>query len=323
VDPHLKHRRSNDRVTWILIVTLILGAGAAEIYSPLAIVPSGLAKLAVACILLSSAAIFYRRIRLNENLAVSCLALVQALLFSATGSILSYLLARHSGPLWDSTLMGWDQALGFEWLVYVRFIDAHAWLALPFRLAYASLIPQIVLVILALGFSGRLDQLRAFILAAIGSGFVAILISPLFPAVSNYVQLGLTSADFDNVDPWAGYSHLHHLMALRNGTMAPLNLPEMQGIITFPSYHACLATLTLWGFWKSGLGWIRWPGSAVALATIASTPVDGGHYFVDVIAGIAIAIACIAAANRLVFLRAPFSALRASPFRRSRAAFAR
>ena len=61
---------------------------------------------------------------------------------------------------------------------------------------------------------------------------------------------------------------------------------------------------------------------AVALTTLAATPVDGGHYFVDVLAGIAIAAASLAAASRLVFVRLPLPAIRALPFRRSREAFA-
>ena len=316
-----KHR-SNDRFSWAMIAALVAAVVALELRSPLRIEAASLANLALACLALGGAALFYRRVRINEKLSASCVALTQALVFSAAGSILSYLLARNGGAFWDATLYSWDRALGLDWLGYVRFVDAHDWLVLPFRLAYASLIPQIIVVILALGFSGRLDRLRAFILASIASGIAAILLSPLFPAISNYVHLGLTAADFRHVNPYAGYVHLHDLTALRSGEMTVLSLPKMQGIITFPSYHACLATLTLWAFWNSGLGWLRWSGAAVALTTIAATPVDGGHYFVDVIAGVAIAFASIVAARRLIFLPLRLPALRALPFRRSRAAFA-
>jgi len=315
-------RDSNDSVSWMMVAALVASTSLTELQSPLSIDIRGFAGLAIACAALTAVAVFYRRVRINENFAVSCVGLQQALLFTAAGSILSYLLARNGGAFWDSTFYGWDQALGLDWLGYVRFMDAHPWLVLLYRLAYGSLIPQIIVVILALGFTGRLDQLRMFILSAILGGIIAILLSPLFPAVSNYVYLGLTRTDFQHVNPWAGYVHLKDLTALRSGQMTVLSLPKMQGIITFPSYHACLAALTFWAFWNSRLGWLRWVGGVVALTTLAATPVDGGHYFVDVLAGIAIGAACIAAARRLVYVRVRLPDLRALPSRRSHAASA-
>lgn len=297
-----------------------LGVGAAQWQSPMAIDPRSLQTLAIASAALGGAAWFYRNVRSRENFAVMCIALMQVLLFSALGSILSYLLARGGGSLWDSTFTAWDQSLGLEWLGFVRAVDRHDWLVTALRLAYASLIPQIILLVLALGFAGRLEKLRAVMLGAILCGTVCVLASPFFPAVSNYVHLGLTAEDFRNVDPWAGYIHLADFNALREGTMASLDLSLMQGIITFPSYHAGLSAVTLWGFWTSGLNWLKWTGPIVALGTIVATPVDGGHYFVDVLAGITIAAVSIAIASRAVRWVPTVPRLTASPFRRSHAA---
>lgn len=225
-----------------------------------------------------------------------CVSLNQILLFSAVGSILSYLLAREGGALQDDLLTRWDRSLGFDWLAYVQWVDGFAPLVLLFKLAYASLVPQIILIVIVQGFSGRIGLMRQTILAAMLCGTITILLSPLWPAESNFVHLNLKITDFRNIDPYAGYIHLAHFEALRNGSLTHLSLKDAQGIITFPSYHAGLAMVTLWSFWKTP--WIRWPGIAVALLTIAATPVDGGHYLVDVIAGCAIATASIAVAKR-------------------------
>lgn len=309
---------AGDVPAWIVIIILLLGVMIAEWRSPLGIAASGLTSLAVACCALAIGTIFYRQVRRREHFAVMCIAMIHMLLFSAAGAVLSYLLAREGGALWDARFEAWDKALGFDWLAYARLVDSHAWIALPFRLAYASLIPQIIVIVLALGFAQRLRELRSVILAAMLCGTVTILLSPLFPAVSNFVHLGLGPADFRNVNPWAGYTHLADYEALRNSTLATMDLPKMQGIITFPSYHAGLATVTLWGFLQSEVRILRWSGAAVALTTIAATPVDGGHYLVDVIAGVAIALASIFAAKRFVSaaMQAP---LKSSPFRRLRA----
>ena len=312
--------RTSDSAAWASIALLGLGVIFAQMATPVPIAARSLQTLAIASAALGGAAYFYRNVRIRENFAVMCIALMQVLLFSALGSILSYLLARGGGSLWDSTFTNWDRALGFDWLGFVRAVDQHGWLVTTLRLAYASLIPQIIVLVLVLGFTGRLEKLRSVMLGAILCGTICVLTSPFFPAVSNYVHLGLTAADFRHVDPWAGYIHLADFNGLREGTMNQLDLSKMQGIITFPSYHAGLSAVTLWGFWTSGVRWLKWTGPIVALGTIVATPVDGGHYFVDVLAGIAIAIASIFVACRAVRWAPAWPRLTASPFRRSRAA---
>jgi len=312
-------RQSSDSAAWLLLGGLVVTVACLSWIAPMPIDPVGTGALFIACAALGGAALFYRHVRSNPAFSTMCAALMQMLLFSAVGSILSYLLARNGGALWDDRLATWDRALGFDWLAYVRWIDASSFLAVPLRLAYASLIPQIIVIVLTFGFTGRLERLRSCVLAAMLCGTFTILLSPLFPAVSNYVHLGLTAADFRHVDPWAGYLHLAHFTALRDGTMASLRFSELQGIITFPSYHAGLATVTLWSFARMEVAAIRWTGVALAGATILATPVDGGHYLVDVLAGMALAIVAIVAARAWVGWRPRDFALRALPFRHSHA----
>jgi membrane-associated phospholipid phosphatase len=271
-----------------------------ELQSPLPIAVGSLTSLAVTCVVLITVAGFYQTVRPRENFAISCMALVQAILFSAAGSILSYLLARRTGATWDSTLQRWDELLGFDWLAFVGVVDAHPWAAAILRMSYASLIPQIIAIVVALGFGYRFNQLQVVILGAMLAGTATIFLSPFFPAYGNYLHRGLSSVAFKHVHPWAGYAHAADLNGLRTGHFAILDLSEMQGIITFPSYHAALATVTAWGFWNSGNAPLRWGGSIVSVTTIIATPVDGGHYLVDVLAGIAIAVVSVIAAKHLI-----------------------
>jgi hypothetical protein len=296
--PVTLNRNGQDDVAWVTLGLISLLVVGLQWHAPLWVEPSSLMPIGLATIALVAAALYYSKVRIRPNFSAMCLSLMQILLFSAIGSLLSYLLAREGGPLWDATFARWDAAIGFDWLAYVRWVDSHGWMVLPLKIAYASLIPQIIVLVLAQGFMGHIREMRRMILAAMLCGTVTILLSPLFPAVSNFVYLGLTTDDFAHVDPWAGYIHLAHYEALRAGTMDRMTLTEAQGIITFPSYHAGLATVTLWAFWRTP--WVRWPGIITAVLTIVATPVDGGHYLVDILAGTILALACIALSARAV-----------------------
>ena len=312
--------QTSDAAGWALLLLLALGLLAVQLTAPLTIDPASLIKLAVAGSTLVAAALFYRWRRPNPAFAAMCFGLTQVLLFSAMGALLSYALARNGGALWDESFARWDRALGFDWLGYVRWVDQSELIATTYRYAYASLVPQVVVLVIVLGFTLRLALLRAVLAAAMISGTSIVLLSALFPAESNFVALGLKAEDFTHVNPFAGFSHYPHLVALREGTEFVIRLPEMQGIITFPSYHAGLATVTLWGFVRSGIAPLQWLGGLTALLTILATPVDGGHYVVDVLAGIGIAAASILAARQAVRWSPALRPIRPSPFRRSRAA---
>ena len=70
---------------------------------------------------------------------------------------------------------------------------------------------------------------------------------------------------------------------------------KLTGIVTFPSFHAATAALYLWAFWP--VRWFR-PVAVVAnVGMLLATPLGGGHYFIDVFAGIAVAAAAIIAAQ--------------------------
>ena len=311
---------SRDHAATAALLFLAVAVAACQWVAPLPVEPGSMVTLVLACGALGLATLFYRRVRPRENFAVMCVALSQVILFTALGIVLSYLLARGGGELWDPRLAAWDRAIGFDWLAYVRWFDRSALAVAWLNLAYASLIPQVIALVLVLGFTNRLAELRAVMLAAIVAGTVTVILSSLFPAVGNYVHLGLSARDFVHVDPLAGDVHMRDFNALRDGSAELLVLGKMEGIITFPSYHAGLSVVTLWGFWASRIAWVRWPGLALALSTIVATPVDGGHYLVDVLAGGGIAVLAIIWSKRAVcWAPAPM----AWPFRRSREASAR
>jgi membrane-associated phospholipid phosphatase len=65
----------------------------------------------------------------------------------------------------------------------------------------------------------------------------------------------------------------------------------LNGVVTFPSFHAAAAILLGWGFWA--LRWIRWPAVALNIAMFLAAVPIGGHYVADILAGAAAAVLAI------------------------------
>jgi hypothetical protein len=84
---------------------------------------------------------------------------------------------------------------------------------------------------------------------------------------------------------------------VRAGTLRHLDLFGLAGIVTFPSFHAASAVLYAWALWP--VRWIRPIAVAANGAMFASTPIDEGHYFSGLAAGVAVALVSIAVARRL------------------------
>jgi membrane-associated phospholipid phosphatase len=139
--------------------------------------------------------------------------------------------------------------------------------------------------------------LQQFVTALMLALMITILISIFVPAIGCYQLLGLTPADVPNVNVTAFLLGQHDIPAVRDGSLRHLELLKLAGIVTFPSFHTASAVLFAWAFAP-----VRLFGP-MALVTnalmIASTPVVGGHYLIDVVAGAGLAIGTIAAAQWL------------------------
>ena len=288
----------HESANWILIGLVMAVMVPLQLYDPFSLAPKSLMIPAIFCVILHFVSKFYRYVRNRADLAAMFIAIMHMILFTALGSALSYMLAARGGTLWDGTYQKWDLALGFNWLNYLHWVDQYPLLVKIYSLAYQSLIPQIIILVCGLGFTGRVRQMRASIFAAMLCGLVIILISPFMAAVSNFVFLNIEPGEFANINPSAGWVHLDHFCGLRNGSLRMIDITTAEGIITFPSYHAGLAMVTLCGFWS--IPGLRVVGVPIAVLTILATPVDGGHYLVDVIAGGLIAVLSVIAAKYAV-----------------------
>ena len=292
---HAAGLRRLDGIIWSLVAAvaaIVLVASAAfgfHIVLRSYVAPVGIGLLLIA------AAHYYRAYRVDLKLASSLESTAQVLVFAAVAAPLSYIAASSPMPLQDATFDAWDRALGLDWKELLAFLNRSPGFFAFMRVIYMSLTVQMTAVVLVLGFTGRLPWLRVYMLAFIFAALLTIAVSAFLPAEGAWLHYGLgTNAP----DMPVSHTSWPVFLGLRDGSFRLLMATGSEGIITFPSLHAALAVILMAAFWPVPIA--RWLGAGVNMLMLAATPIDGSHYFVDVLAGVAIAVFCLAAAHKLV-----------------------
>lgn len=219
----------------------------------------------------------------------------QIVLVTVVISPLTYVAAAANVPLQDANLLAIDRALGLDWRAYVTIVNDHPTLAAVLSYGYSMIRWPIFAIPVVLAAVHRYERLQQFTFAFAVSLIVTTIISALVPAIGVYQEIGLDPATLPNLDPRAYLDQLRDLGPVRAGTLRHLDLFGLAGIVTFPSFHAASALLYGWALWP--VRWIRPIAVLANGAMLASTPIDGGHYFVDLIAGLVIAFVAIVAAR--------------------------
>jgi hypothetical protein len=220
----------------------------------------------------------------------------QLLIIPVLMTPLTYIAAAANLPMQDVALNAFDRALGLDWIAYFNFVYHHHALLFTTVLAYSMIGWPVFGVPLVLGWTGKYRRMQEFTLA-FGIALVATtIISTLLPAMGTYALLDFIP-DPNIFTPGAYLEQLRDLPLVRDGSLRTLDFNALAGIITFPSFHAAAAVLYLWAFLP-----VRWIGPVALVVNVAmllATPICGGHYFVDVFAGIATAVLAIMAARRI------------------------
>lgn len=242
-------------------------------------------------------AAFFHKMRFPADVIIFTHLAALCIILPTSGLTLSYLLASIPIPLHDETLIKIDNFFGFDWLTYIGWLNEHPKLAKLLSFAYDSMVMQISLVMLVLCFANRVDQAQRFVGGLILTSFITIVLAAIFPAVAGYIHYGINLDDYHNLKPAAAYLHKDGILGLRDGTLHTIGI-NMQGIVTFPSFHTVIAVLLIYACWP--LLSIRWMVASWNVLMIISTMGDGGHYLSDVMGGIAVALVAIYAMQKML-----------------------
>ncbi|MBU2738586.1 phosphatase PAP2 family protein [Acidithiobacillus concretivorus] len=220
-----------------------------------------------------------RAIGMQTHLGLGAFVLINASLavmdYILTGSIVL--------PEWDKTFASWDLALGFHWLYWYHVVQATPDLHLLLKTVYGLLAIEIAALIVVLPLSGHVRAGRWLVLWYAAVATICITIGLLMPARGAFV--------FYHLPVMKHTAYVPVMADLRNGSLQNINLSKLQGLVVFPSFHAALAVICAAGAWS--WKYLRYPLLILNLLIILSAPSQGGHYGVDVLAGIAIALVTI------------------------------
>lgn len=221
--------------------------------------------------------------------------LAQAILALSVMTSLSYIVTGADLPLQDTRLLAADRALGFDFPAILHVVNDRAWLIQILAWGYNAISWQIWLIILGLPLLGHHRRAAEYISAFVLALMVTCCITMLVPAIGVYQALGAVASDFPNINPQSYYDTLTEIPRLRTGALRTLDLAHLLGVVTFPSFHAATAVLYGWALWS--VRWARPFNLAVNGTMLVATPICGGHYLVDVLAGVTVAIGAICAAG--------------------------
>jgi membrane-associated phospholipid phosphatase len=188
-----------------------------------------------------------------------------------------YVALAFNRPLIDHWLAACDAAMRVDVVALNAWTSRHPLIEMLLFRSYGTLIAQFVLPMIALGFSERdQDALWEFTFNFFLCTMIIIVIVMLFPAACPMTYYGF--------QPLLGQAQVaRQIAAIRNGTLTLIDFDQLDGLISFPSFHTAGALMVTWAFRHKP--WLLWPLIVLNTGLIAATFMLGAHYFVDVVAG--------------------------------------
>lgn len=274
-----------------IAIAVVLGAS-----SDVRIDPVGFAPIAWVAAALLIVGIMLRSGQGQSRIAdtLSTLGLVWASAMSC-GAI-AMLSLRLQLPMADRLLLAADHAIGVDAVSVVGWLVRRGqWIFSIMAPAYSYTISLLLLSMAALALTRRRLEAWRAAFCFIGSLLSICLLAMLIPAKGIALW---TPAQLLNHLPdkamryfWANFDSFYA------GSSPVLSLGTIDGVISFPSFHAAMGFNVL-AMWRKSL--LLGPLAAVWLVfMLLATMPYGGHYIVDLIAGLAVSGAWFALSRRL------------------------
>ena len=203
--------------------------------------------------------------------------------FAAVGLVLTYVAASANLPLMDHVFARLDATMGFRWDEVNAWIQQHAVLRTALWMAYVGGGLQLPGLFLAHCMREPGDGSGELMWNFMVSLLIVTAVSVFLPAAA--------------MPGMMGQHHIDVFLAVRNGSITVLDTSMIAGLITFPSWHAAMGVIFMYS--ARTMKWLLAVLVPLNVLLILATVPSGGHYLVDTIAGLAVAVISILVVRKI------------------------
>jgi len=253
-----------------------------------ALSPTSIVSIAGVTVAVAIGAVASRK--LAEGSSIHTLVTGATMLLAAWPSlrIFNHLTMSVGLPLADPWLAQMDRLIGFDWIAYIRFMDGYPTLVAAMGLSYGSLTDYSILLFLVLVVGQNpaprcAEFVKLFLLTALA----CMTIGMCFPAVAAAAFYTPPAEAFGFIRADAGSYHLTALHSLRTDQHPVLDFQHLPGLVTFPSFHTAMGVIAIYCARHDPV--LLSLSILVNVTMIASTPIFGSHYAIDILAGALVA----------------------------------
>jgi len=217
-------------------------------------------------------------------------------LISLIGATATYPLSAGSRGFVDPALEQVDALLRFDWIAWYDVVAAHRSLQLLGTVAYQSIFVSPAILLGYFAWTGHRASARAFIAAFWVAAVLSLALFPFLPAEGPLAFLWRGPIPYM---PESALYQMSLIPELRRHGISHVDLGALRGLVSAPSFHTASAILYVAAAWPFRR--LRWPLLVINIAMLLSTPVEGTHYLVDMIAGALVAIAALGIVGEVRF----------------------
>ncbi len=244
-------------------------------------------------------AAIYRYARQDFGIYIGLQLTNQMIVGSLLLAGISYLGAWYDYPFRDETLEIFDYIPGFDWLSYITWVNDHGLVAGIYGFCYGATGPETLFLLLLLFLLKNYAAMQRFAISFLGGGFITVMLATFWPARVAFEYHAISASAFPHIGIPESLNYLHDYYGMRSHTMHVL--PSIfEGMAEFPSFHSMIAVFSIAAARSLTYLLPRYLMVGMNLIMLFATPVQGGHYFMDTMAGIIIGSIIVTVLNRII-----------------------
>lgn len=216
------------------------------------------------------------------------------------GAVSCYPVSALTQGYADAKLQAVDAFLHFDWVAWYGAVAGSTTLQVLGTAAYRSIFVSPAVLLAYYAITAQRAEAHRFIFTFWFAAIITLALFKFMPAVGPFSYLWHAPIAYM---PESELWQPDLIPQLRAHLVHVVDLGQLRGLVSAPSFHACAATLYAAAAWR--VARLRWPLLAVNGAMLLSTPVEGTHYLADILLGMLVAaVSLLAVHHALAAIRA-------------------